>query len=249
MTKPFFNFATFLITTLMPWFCSRLLIYSVLMAPSFYLALGQDSSRQSTEADSTRMTPPPPHTLPAGQRMLVRAPGNRHNPVKIQAILFDGKPVISRQAFEAPSDWLTRTEIVLRNDSSKRLVCVIVQVNFEGFPSDLNSFFVGIPPATSFKIQPDRSQPIFPEDSAISIAPGDTVRVPLSAHLGDMVSMHKHTGATPLDAQIVQIDATAAYFDDDTQWAGGAFYRPDKANPGHWIAITPTEFGPVNGGR
>jgi len=192
-------------------------------------------------------------SLPPGQQMVI-IPGNaRGDAVKTKAVTVAGKTIISHQPFQASPDWIADTDVILLNVSSKQLVFLEIQVWFPEFGIALPLEVGQRPEATRYD-QWGTLHPLDAKSVAISVAPGDSLTIPMNEFLKQISSNLQIGGATPQNVHIINIFEQHVYFADGTRCQEGtttpnAYSKPDIDHPGKWVSITPQEFGPVSSGR
>lgn len=209
------------------------------------------SNSQSPAPQTYAGLPLPPPTLTPGQQMVVLVRTNRYAAVKFKAVTVEGKTIISGQAFQASPNWIAGTDIILRNDSSKQLVCVHMQVFFPEYPGISVELHVGKRPQAASYDREGNLHDLDQKIAAISIAPGDSLSIPMNKFQEQLSNALQGSGEAPQNVHIIEIEAEVAYFADNTGCQEGAprstlYSKPDIAHPGKWINITPEEFGAVS---
>jgi hypothetical protein len=106
--------------------CARLTMIVFAFLDICGLASHGQSTTVASQA-STQLTSRDP-----APRQIVRGRGFVNDPIKIVDILYDGKPVMGSRPFDAPDDWLSHVDVIVKNASSKPLVAGNFQLTFDG---------------------------------------------------------------------------------------------------------------------
>jgi hypothetical protein len=212
--------------------CARLTMIVFAFLDICGLASHGQSTTVASQA-STQLTSRDP-----APRQIVRGRGFVNDPIKIVDILYDGKPVMGSRPFDAPDDWLSHVDVIVKNASSKPLVAGNFQLTFDGVGGErpLTHYirFGAIPGhALQMPSGVTRDQPIG-EQSKDPIPPGGTVTLslkdfypPLRARLLAATSLSNVTECT--------IDYGVYWFDGGLLWAPGNYSIEDPSQPGKYI--------------
>jgi len=229
-----------------------LVVLSICVTVQPLVAQQAQSNNQSRQPNYAGIQPPLPPTLAPGQKMVILSRYNLYDAVRVNAVMVDGKTAISRQPFEASPNWIADTNLILRNDSSKPLVNVLIQVSFPEYPGISSEFDAGQSPEAARYTRSGILLPPSEKTAAISIPPGQTISISMNGFIEQFTHALQDRGVTPRDTHIIQIEVVMAYFADTTRWQHGAtspYTKPDFTNHGRWVSIEPEEFGPVSNGR
>ena len=153
--------------------CARLATIVFAFLDIFGLA---SHGQSTTVASQASMQPTSRDPAP---RKIVTGRGFVNDPIRIVDILYDGKPVMGSRPFDAPDDWLSHVDLIVKNASSKPLVAGNFQLTFDGVGGErpLTHYirFGSIPGhALQMPSGVTRDQPIG-EQSKDPIPPGGTV--------------------------------------------------------------------------
>lgn len=231
---------------------SALLLVTCIGASSRVLAQGtpaetipQDTPKLSKSNRLTQRYP----AVASGEKILVRARYNKLDPLKIQGFLVDGKSVAIGQPFSDPSDWLRKTSVLIKNDSQKLTVSLVLQVDFIEYPGVAAECSVGKVPDNARFDRSGKILPLDPSAVALAIAPGATVEIPLSGCYNRFDPELKNTSDTAATVSVVQVEIKQSYFEDGTRHVNGmgsprGFQKPSEDH--QWLDVNPDEFEPPN---
>jgi hypothetical protein len=176
-------------------------------------------------------------------------------PFKIVKVMINSAEVEPGVPFQAGDDWFNQICVVVKNTSRKNIVYVWGQLRFpetgdataehlavldrigvgrrpeHARSSDVTSRNAGIPVWARAQV----------DGAEILVPPGRETAVPV-------VDPFDHIKAAiearqPLSSvTICEIGLNHLYFDDDTSWLSGMYFRADPSTPGKYIRISQKEF-------
>jgi hypothetical protein len=179
----------------------------------------------------------------APQRTVVRGRGFATDPIRIIAILYDGKPIQSSVPFAAPDDWLSHLDVEIRNASSKNLLAGDIELAFRDSAGTF--LYREIP----FGVIPD-SRPVSSSDdmlsrSPVSVLPGTTITLRLK-YSYPMLAAELSAKRSLSQVNWVGISYGVFYFADGLRWAqDNDFARQDPAHPGKYVPTPRTDLMPA----
>jgi hypothetical protein len=186
---------------------------------------------------------------PAGQRTqsptsgsskTIRVPRtNILNPLIIVRLRFGDNeiPASPSQKISTNEDWLKYLSVVVRNESSKPIVTISLQVFFDGSRVEET---VGLYPEHRLF---DRHGNKLPQRTGapISLQPGKELSIAIAPDFEDFSKTIKRkpplSDVMDCDFYVMDVD-----FEDGTRWAAGTFYRPDPTIAAAYIPISFQEF-------
>jgi hypothetical protein len=171
----------------------------------------------------------------AKQRVIVRMPVEKGEPIEITDIKVNGQSVSLNKAFSADDDWLRNLVMSVRNKSDKVISYASINLRFPRPPSSqevpaIHDMSYGNSALTT-------RQPS-PQDPVVGISPGEIVEIRLSNQ--QFVALRDFLSAIKYSSSIERIDLGVGHiiFADDTMWYGEAFQR-DPNDPRTWIPSRP----------
>lgn len=187
------------------------------------------------------------------QRVIILGRANVRDPVKIVAVLVHGKRIENGGPFQADGGWIESSVVVVENLSSKTLTCIQLGIEFPEMrdasnpasPLTMTIATAGAIPDHQLYARSGQKIEIV-QQPPISIGPGQTIEIPISAWLARVKSdIEKNRPFNTLTQAHIWIQM--AFFDDGTKWnLSGVFSRPDPGIPGKYDPISKEEFDGSN---
>lgn len=158
----------------------------------------------------------------------------KNEPLEITDLKIKDKKVKFKEKFEGDDDWFRDLKVDVKNISDKTVVFIDLTLIFpinEAVPQDVPSsdhlLYGHYPPmpGEAFTLHPD--QP--------SLKPGDTATL----RLKDYESTRKFLNLTgkPQSIKEFEIEISEVYFDNETMWRKGSWYKRNPNAPSQWLPM------------
>lgn len=170
-------------------------------------------------------------------RAIVRARGFVTDPIKLNGVFYDGKPIDGSAPFNAPDDWLSHISVKITNTSSKTLTAGRFQLTFDGIGGSTLFFYIlnfGRMPDYQLYTRSGVKVPRKEGEVPIFVPPGETITIHFK---DDYAALEKKLLAMgPLsNVKECTIDFAGFYFADGLRWAPNRYSREDPDHPGKYV--------------
>lgn len=168
-----------------------------------------------------------------------------NDPVQIAGFRISGVTVGPNEVFSATDeDWLRYSTAIVKNRSNKEIVGVWITLSFpeikDGDATVVD--FVQIGNTASSEMYTPSGKRLHDNDNPIfSVGPGEKALIPLGANYENTKSLRLRANSSTT-ATICRVRLNLVYFRNGMKWSPGIFARPDPDHPGHFLAISATEF-------
>lgn len=174
-------------------------------------------------------------------RRAVKGRGNIADPIRMTALLYDGKPIESTP-FLTSDDWLAHLSITFRNASTKTLVAGSFQVAFPDLGTKYITLYYlrfGMIPEHQLQTKSGVAVSRPAGETPMTVAPGETVTIAFADYYPEIRA--KLLSAVPLSrVTVCVIDYGTFWFSDGLRWSMNNYSREDSAAPGGYVP-TPRE--------
>ncbi len=152
---------------------------------------------------------------------LLSASGNE--PIEITGLQANGKSINLNETFVAEGVWLKDLTIMFKNTSGRTVRWMSLSLVV------LESNPIGPPPGMSIDYGSPRTYPKMENGKITSLAPGETASVKIDPALFENLKKSLAVRENISRRTTAELRIMSVWFDDDTSWSWGKFYKLNKA--------------------